>query len=151
MELFHMPDIDKSQPSVIKKLVKVKKVKLTTKVKPPQKANDLTKSAIELLTLRGFIVWRNNNGAVYDSKIQRFRKNPQTKLGVPDIVGYEKKTGRAIYVEIKVGADKLSDEQRQFLLEAIANGCIAFECKHIDDVIRRLKMIEEIKNLNFNP
>lgn len=145
MELFHLPSIDKPQPSVIKKLVKVKKAKLTTKVKAPQKANDLTKSAIELLTLHGFIVWRNNNGAVYDSKIQRFRKNPQTKLGVPDIIGFQKKTGRAIYVEVKAGADKLSDEQRQFLLEAIANGCIAFECKCIDDVIRRLELVKTIK------
>lgn len=136
MELFHMPAISKPQPAIIKKLVKTKKPL------KPQTANDLTKQAIELLSLHGFIVWRNNNGAVYDLKQKRFRKNPQTKLGVPDIVGYQKKTGRAIYVEVKVGYDKLSDEQRQFLLEAIENGCIAFECKCVDDVIRKLEILK---------
>lgn len=120
---------------IVKKRAVVKK----QKVKAPQTANELTKSAIQLLTLEGFKVWRNNNGAVYDKKIGRFRKNAQAMLGVPDIIGYKKKTGTSIYVEIKVGADKLSNEQKSFLTDAITNGCIAFECRSIDDLIRRLK------------
>lgn len=103
--------------------------------------NKLTKAAIQLLTFRGFTVWRNNNVAVYDRNIGGFRRN-STKLGVSDIIGYQKKTGRAIYVEIKTGKDKLSDEQRAFLIDALKNGCIAFECRCIEDITRRLKQYD---------
>lgn len=103
--------------------------------------NKLTKAAIQLLTFRGFIVWRNNNVAVYDRKIGGFRSN-STKLGVPDIIGYQRKTGRAIYVEIKTGKDRLTDEQRAFLIEALKNGCIAFECRSVEDITRRLKQYD---------
>lgn len=48
------------------------------------------------------------------------------KRGVPDIIGYEKSTGIATYVEIKVARDKLNAHQRLFLLDAVENGCIAF-------------------------
>lgn len=113
------------------------------KIKAPQTANDLTKAAVKLLGLRGFVVWRNNNTAVYDPKIRRFRRM-STRKGVSDITGYQKKTGRAIYVEVKVGADKLSDEQREFLIEALTNGCIAFECKQIDDITRRLQQYDPL-------
>lgn len=107
--------------------------------------NKLTKGAIQLLTFKGFEVWRNNNAAVYDRKIGGFRRN-STKLGVPDIIGFQKKTGRAIYVEIKTGSDRLSDEQRAFLINALENGCIAFECRSIDDITRRLKQYDPTGN-----
>lgn len=106
------------------------------------KTNDFTKSVVDLLTLKGFKVWRNNNGAVYDVKKKCFRKNSVAQLGVSDVIGYQKKTGRAIFVEIKTGSDSLSDEQREFLIEALNNGCIAFECRHIDDVTRRLRQYD---------
>lgn len=102
--------------------------------------NKLTQSVIKLLSREGFVVWRNNNGAVYDVTRRCFRANSTSKLGVPDIIGYQKLTGRGIYVEIKTGYDRLSDEQRAFLKEALENGCIAFECRTIDDVPRRLKL-----------
>lgn len=103
--------------------------------------NKFTKACIQLLTFKGFEVWRNNNVAVYDKTIGGFRKN-STKLGVPDIIGYQKKTGRAIYVEVKTGSDRLSDEQRAFLINALQNGCIAFECRTIDDITKRLKQYD---------
>lgn len=112
------------------------------KKKPTNKkgeTNKLTQTVIKSLTKEGFIVWRNNNGAVYDVRRRCFRANSTSKLGVPDIIGYQKRTGRSIYVEIKTGYDKLSDEQRAFLKEALENGCIAFECRVIEDVKRRLE------------
>lgn len=111
-----------------------------------QDTNKFTHAVIKLLVLNGFKVWRNNNGAVWDAKIGRYRKNGQTLLGVPDIIGFQKKTGRAIYVEIKTGSDKLSDEQRSFLIEALENGCIAFECRQIEDVERRLQQYDPAGN-----
>jgi hypothetical protein len=117
--------------------------KRVKKAKPIAKndTNGLTKAVVTLLGLKGFNVWRNNNTAVYDPTRKRFRRM-STRAGVSDIIGHHKKTGRAIYVEIKTGSDKLSDEQRAFLIEALQNGCIAFECREIDDVTRRLKQYD---------
>lgn len=118
---------------------RIKKVKTLDK----NDTNGLTKAAVSLLLLKGFNVWRNNNTAVFDAKIGRFRKM-STRKGISDIVGHHKKTGRAIYVEIKTGSDKLSDDQRAFLIEALNNGCIAFECREIDDVTRRLRQYDPL-------
>lgn len=106
-----------------------------------QDTNKLTKEVIRLLQLEGFTVWRNNNAGVYDKSFGGFRKNSAVK-GISDIVGYQRKTGRALYCEIKTGSDKLSPEQRTFLCEAIDNGCIAFECRSIDDVLKQIKKIK---------
>lgn len=133
----------KIEPEAPKYIQTVGRQKRVKKDKPLAKndTNGLTKAVEKLLNMKGFNVWRNNNTAVYDSKIHRFRKM-STRKGISDIIGHHKKTGRAIYVEIKTGSDKLSDDQRTFLIEALQNGCIAFECREIDDVIRRLKQYD---------
>lgn len=71
--------------------------------------NDLTKAAIDFLTLKGCFVWRQNNLAV---KGRTFRG----KKGVPDIVGVMR-NGSFIGVEIKTGKDVLSKEQMEFFRE----------------------------------
>jgi hypothetical protein len=83
----------------------------------------------------GYKAWRNNNGAVYDVKAKSFRKNPNTLLGVPDIIGFNKTTGKFIGVEIKAGKDVLSNEQKEFKRIALESGCICLVVKTIDDLI----------------
>jgi hypothetical protein len=100
--------------------------------------NDLTNKCINYLTLLGYKVWRNNNGAVYDPTNRCFRKNKNKLLGVPDIIGFHKKTGKFIGIEIKVGKDKLSLEQILFRDEALESNCICLVVKEMKDIIDKV-------------
>lgn len=103
------------------------------------KTTDFTTAAISLLNMTGHKVWRNNNGAVYSEKFKCFLKNPAKKLGVPDIIGYRKNDGKAIWVEIKTGKDRLSVEQAYFLDEAKKNGCLTAVTGSIADLQLQMK------------
>jgi hypothetical protein len=100
--------------------------------------NELTTSCIKYATIVGYKVWRNNNGAVYDPKIGCFRKNKNKLLGVPDIIGFHRITGKFIGIEIKVGKDKLSPEQILFINEAINSSCICLVVKEMNDIIDKI-------------
>lgn len=79
-------------------------------------ASELTKWAIAMLQLRGNVVWRNNNLAVPGRKFIG-------RKGVPDVIGWDNKDGRAVWCEIKTKNDRLSEDQTQFLDEAHKAGC----------------------------
>ena len=125
-------------------MLKGKRKKPTAKVKPkPATANQITTAAINWLCFNGFNAWRNNNGAVYDPKKQCFRKSKNHKLGVPDIIGYEKGTGRALYIEVKAGRDSLRPEQKSFLSEAEKGGAIVgviHASEEIETIINRYRL-----------
>ena len=55
-----------------------------------QSTNELTQSVIKYMTVRGFKVWRQNNGGVYDPTKRVFRKNSSTP-GISDVIGFRKK------------------------------------------------------------
>ena len=69
-------------------------------------ANLLTAYAVQYLNGKGHFVWRQNNVRVAG---RTFRG----KKGVPDIIGHTR-TGRALYVEVKIPPDKQSEEQKEF-------------------------------------
>lgn len=103
---------------------------------------DLTRAVLQLLALRGVEAWPVYGGAVYDPTRGVYRKNPQRRNGVPDINGYVRRgprTGVAVYLELKRGRDRLSDEQERFIREAGAAGCIAGEVRALEDVERLLR------------
>lgn len=102
------------------------------------KANDLTKQLIYLLRVSGYRAWRNNNTGLYDPVKKVFRKNPAMEKGIPDVLGFHKKTGQFVCIEVKAGKDKLTPEQTEFILEARRAGCLAFEARSIDDLINRI-------------
>lgn len=102
------------------------------KIKKSSEANDLTKSAIYLLTLKGFNVWRQNNNAVFDPKTGRFRSN-SAKKGVPDIIGASPH-GKFVGIEIKAGKDTVSDDQEQFMLDMDRVGAYTCVARSIEDV-----------------
>lgn len=77
----------------------------------------ITDKAIKELSWSGCEVWRNNNIAI------RGRKFIGRK-GVPDIVGFHKIHGTAVYCEVKTESDRLSEEQIAFMDAAKAAGCI---------------------------
>lgn len=105
-------------------------------------ANALTKQALKVLDLCGFHVWRQNNAAVYDPTKKVFRRNSSTP-GISDIIGFHKKTGQFIAVEIKVGKDKLSPYQERFLADVIKAGGVG-------KVVKTLDCLDELL-INFSP
>ena len=109
-------------------------------IKPPT-ANELTNAVVKFLGLHGYMVWRQNNTGVFDPTAalgkmrpalrggltpkqregmckramqKSFRNNPGIN-GLPDVIGFHRKTGVWIAAEIKAGKDKLRPEQKHFL------------------------------------
>jgi hypothetical protein len=68
-----------------------------------------------------------------------FRKNPQQKVGIPDIIGYRKADGRFIGVEIKNGSDTLSLPQQIFLRELRQAGGIAMVVGSVDEFLQAMQ------------
>lgn len=110
--------------------------------KKVSEANTLTKHCLKALSLKGFNVWRQNNGGVYDAKIKAYRANSSTP-GVPDIIGYRKSDGVFIGVEIKVGKDKLSMAQDAFLKGIIKAGGIAFTISSIEEIENKIYNMDQ--------
>lgn len=99
-------------------------------------ASALTRAALAVLHLHGFTAWRQNNAAVFDVTKQVFRKG-SAKRGISDIIGYHEATGLFAVVEVKVGRDTLSDEQKAFLAGVRAAGGFAFECRDTIDKLQK--------------
>lgn len=103
----------------------------------PSDTNDLTGAIVDYLNLTGYKVWRQNNVAVYDKEIGDYRAFVGL-LGLPDIIGWKKKTGVWIAVEVKAGEDVLSPEQIQFLYELEKAGGIAMVAKTFNQFLTEL-------------
>ena len=104
-------------------------------------ANIVTRAIINYLGHGGYKVWRNNNMGVYDRKTAKYRKNPSQLHGVPDIIGFHRKTGIFIAVEVKIGKDKLSYAQEMFLKEVVDSRGIAIVAHSFDDFFDKFKNI----------
>jgi hypothetical protein len=104
-------------------------------------ANKLTKEAIRLLTMKGFQVWRQNNGGVFDPVKKVFRANSSTR-GISDVIGFNKRTACFIACEIKVGKDILSSEQQQFLTDVERAGGIAVVVRDSNDLKKLNELIK---------
>lgn len=105
---------------------------------PPPKESLVLRAHLTALKTRGFFIWRNNNGAVYDKKFGGYRSS-QTLAGVPDIAGILP-TGHALYIEIKRPGGKPSQAQKDFIQAATNLGALAFVS---DDVLSAIKKIDE--------
>lgn len=79
----------------------------------------ITDYALKELQYRGCNVWRNNNVRAVPGRTFTGKK------GVPDIAGYHRRTGIAVYCEIKTVNDRLSVEQALFLDELKQAGGLA--------------------------
>lgn len=71
----------------------------------------------------------NINNALSGSwvKIKHSRK------GVSDIIGFDKRTAVWIAVEVKIGTDRLSDEQTEFLSQIKTAGGLAFVARDLKE------------------
>lgn len=102
-------------------------------------ANDLTKTIIyDMYHIREGVAYRINNGAVYDVKRQTYRKGVQRK-GVPDIIGII--DGRFIGIEVKIGTDRQSADQKEIEQEIKHSGGVYFIAKSYDDYLEKIARI----------
>lgn len=90
--------------------------------------NALTQTILEHLNRCGHFVWRQNQVKV---RGRRF----VGKKGVPDICGVSR-TGRALFVEVKVGDDVQSEAQKLFQSDVTSRGAIYILARSMADVER---------------
>lgn len=102
-------------------------------------SNDLTKSVLSILRMRGAFCWRQNNAAVFDPKRKIWRSNSSTK-GVPDIIGLTKQ-GQFIGIEIKSRNDRVSKDQEIFLAEIRKRGGIGAVVRNAADILALMDII----------
>ena len=99
-------------------------------------ANELTKTIIwDMYHVRQGVAYRINNGAVYDVKKKVYRKGVQRK-GVPDIIGII--NGRFFGIEVKIGADRQSADQKEIEKEVNDAGGVYFVAKSYDDYLNKI-------------
>ena len=96
--------------------------------------NELTQSALKLLTVHGFTVWRTNAGmASYRGSVVRL-----APVGTPDIIGYGP-GGRFVGIEVKTGRDQLREAQKAWREKAADGGAFVAEVHELDDVQRAIE------------
>lgn len=107
-------------------------------------ANDLTKTILfDMKWVRGGIAYRINNGAVYDRKRQVYRKGVQRR-GIPDVIGII--DGRFFGIEVKIGKDRQSADQKEVQREIEESGGVYFIAKSYDDYINKISLFTTHEN-----
>jgi len=99
-------------------------------------ANELTKTIIwDMYHVREGVAYRINNGAVYDRKKGVYRKGVQRR-GIPDIIGII--NGRFFGIEVKIGKDRQSADQKEIEREIDDAGGVYFIAKSYDDYLNKI-------------
>ena len=93
---------------------------------------DLQNSIIELLNKKGHFVWKTvNRGFQLPSGAWMH----SSSIGVPDILGVQKNSGKLIGVEVKMPGRKPTPEQQEFLNRIASLGGIGLVAYSIDDIM----------------
>lgn len=122
---------------------------------------EMIAAVVAFLTGRGYKVWRQQNRGQFDvisaldklvdalesrgtlcrEEIEEIFRHcwmriPDSVRGVADVIGWHLKTGVWIAVEVKIGADKVSDAQHQWLTDLKkANGEV-YICRDFEQFIQ---------------
>lgn len=99
-------------------------------------ANDTTGRIVDFLNAQGFVVWRQNNTGIYDATKGVYRKNPNAKKGIADIIGFDR-IGQFVAIEVKIGGDRLSNEQADFLTAVNMAGGMAMVARSWEDFLKK--------------
>jgi hypothetical protein len=91
-------------------------------------ANNLTNSIIGHIYFQGGYAWRAESTGIMDKAKGVMRTAP--KKGVADILGCYK--GFLVAIEVKIGKDRLSDEQEGFLKNIQQHGGYACVAKDME-------------------
>jgi len=109
----------------------VKSVLGVKKGKKQSASNSLTDAVIKLFQVNGGNAWRINTMGIYDKEKGSYRTSGMKK-GLPDVIGIYR--GRFIGVEVKIGYDKQSEDQKKREVEINAAGGKYFIAKTFDQI-----------------
>ena len=86
-------------------------------------ANGLTRMILDFIKFSGGMAERVNSMGIYDVKLQRFRPSGSRK-GTSDIKALF--NGKSLSIEVKIGRDRLSDNQRRYAEDVTKAGGLYF-------------------------
>lgn len=86
-------------------------------------ANDLTTAVVDFLSLSGHFATRLSSTGTFRADLQKFIPSKQ-RSGLPDVLAVV--DARAVFIEIKFGSDRLSDDQRQAIADLTSAGAWTF-------------------------
>lgn len=64
--------------------------------------------------------------------------------GFPDLAGFRRSDGKAVFIEIKTGTGRPTKEQLKFIENAKRSGCLAGIARSIEEAISIIKETNEI-------
>ncbi|NDU95246.1 VRR-NUC domain-containing protein [Spirosoma terrae] len=86
-------------------------------------ANDLTTAVVDYLNLSGFFATRLASTGTFRADLQKYVPSRQ-RSGLPDVMAVV--DGRSVFIEVKVGKDRLSEEQREAINDLENAGASVF-------------------------
>ena len=106
--------------------------------------HELQKQILDYLNCQKGYYWRQNTGAsVYQDKHGNKRFVRYGKKGISDILGVyynsSKDCGQFVAIECKVGKNKTSNDQQEFIDAINYFGGIGIVAYSLDDVIKRFR------------
>lgn len=78
-------------------------------------------------------------GSFHDGIIVNPRAVRVAVPGFPDLTGYRRSDGRAVYIEVKTKQGRITKEQKQFIDVAKQSGCLAGIARSIQDAMEIVK------------
>lgn len=78
-------------------------------------------------------LYRINTGSVKTATGYQFSTG--TPAGFPDLAGYRRSDGKAVYIEVKVAPNKPTDKQLAFLARARSAGCMTGVAYSAEDAV----------------
>jgi hypothetical protein len=108
----------------------------------------LVNACLQLLRLRGFLCWRQNQGAArFRSETGRSRfVRFSTMPGVSDVLAVLPPSGRLLAVEVKVGKNRTTPDQEAFLAALQAAGGVAVVIRDIQLLLDLLDRLQDAKD-----
>jgi VRR-NUC domain len=94
--------------------------------RPLTEAEQITSDILTYLDAHGFSAWGQPNRGEYDPNTGKWRPHPNSRRGVPDILGFRRADALFLGVEVKAGTDRPRPEQTKFLNELQDAGGLAF-------------------------
>lgn len=95
----------------------------------PESANALTRRVVEYIRNNGHFATRLQSTGTYRDDLKKFVPSQQ-RSGLPDVMAVV--DSRACYVEIKIGKDTLSDDQKKAIAELQQAGAAVFVASDFD-------------------
>jgi hypothetical protein len=113
--------------------------------------DDVIGAVTTYLNHSGWHTWRNNTHGIYNHIKKCYMKLAYQQRGVPDILGFHKRSGRMLAVEVKIGRDTLSEEQHHFLSMLKKAKGYAFIAHTFDDFLEKYERVQDRINEELIP